>query len=101
MSKKVEWTIKAKTSLDQYCAIIEEYSSVNAKKVRREIVLASKGLSKNPYLYQIDEYYPDNPGNIRRFFKWSYKIVYQVKEAKVTILEVYHTSRNPSDVGVN
>ena len=98
MSKKVEWTIKAKASLDQYCAIIEENSSVNAKKVRREIVLTSKDLSKNPYLYQIDEYYPDNPGNIRRFFKWSYKIVYQVKEEKVIILEVYHTSRNPSDI---
>ena len=39
MSKRVEWTIKAKASLDQYCAIIEENSSANAKKVRREIVL--------------------------------------------------------------
>lgn len=95
MNKKVEWTTRAKYSLDHYCSIIEEHSALNSRKVRKEIVLTSKKLSKNPYLYQLDEYYPDNPGNIRRFFRWNYRIVYQVKEEKVVILEVYHTSISP------
>ncbi|MCK5369832.1 MAG: type II toxin-antitoxin system RelE/ParE family toxin [Cyclobacteriaceae bacterium] len=95
MSKKVVWTTGARASLDHYCDIIAKDSASNAKKVRKEIILTSKMLSKKPYLYQLDEYYLDNPGNIRRFFKWSYKVVYQVMEEKVVVLEVYHTSTSP------
>ena len=95
MSKKVEWALRAKTSLDHYCSLIAKDSPTSAIKVREEIVLTSKKLSINPYLYQLDEYYLDNPGNIRRYFKWSYRVVYQVLEEKVIILEIYHTSSNP------
>ena len=95
MNKKVVWTTRARASLDCYCDIIAEDSASNAKKVKREIVLTSKKLAKTPYLYQLDEYYLDNPGNIRRFFKWSYKVVYQVTEERVVVLEVYHTSTSP------
>ena len=95
MSKKVVWTTRASASLDCYCDIIAEDSSSIAKKVRKEIILTTKKLSKNPFLYQLDEYYLDNPGNIRRFFKWSYKVVYQVTEQRVVVLEVYHTSTSP------
>ena len=96
MSKKVEWTNRAKASLDYFCDIIGKDSLSNARKVRKEIVLVSKKLSKNPYLFQIDEYYPDNPGNIRRYFKWSYRIVYQVSDEKITVLNVYHTGTDPN-----
>ncbi|MCV9388499.1 type II toxin-antitoxin system RelE/ParE family toxin [Reichenbachiella ulvae] len=96
MSKTVEWTIRAKKSLDYYCSLISEDSPQNARKVRQEIIKATKQLSSNPYMYQIDEYYPDNSGNIRRFFRWSYRVVYHIQTHKVVILEVYHTSRKPS-----
>jgi len=96
VNKKVEWTIKAQDSLDYYCSIIHKNFPSNAKKVRKETILTSKKLSKNPNLFQLDEYYPDNPGNIRRFFKWSYRIIYKVGEKKVVVLEVYHTSTDSS-----
>jgi plasmid stabilization system protein ParE len=96
VSKKVEWTNKAKASLDHYCSVIDENSPSHANKVRREIVLTSRKLSKNPYLYQVDEYYPENPGNIRRFFRWSYRIVYQVLEERIVVLNIYHTSSSTS-----
>jgi len=95
VSKKVEWTERANNSLNYYCEKIAEDSVSNSKKVRKEIILTSKKLSKNPELFQIDEYYPDNPGNIRRYYKWSYRVVYQVKDEKVIILNVYHTSTDP------
>lgn len=95
MIKKVEWTQRAKDALDHYCNRIAQDSPTNAKKVRKEIVWASKMLSENPSLFQLDEYYPQNSGNIRRFFKWSYRIVYQVTDDKVIILNVYHTSSQP------
>ena len=98
MSRKVEWTKRASASLDYYCDNIAEESLSSAKKVRREIVLTAKTLSKNATLYQLDEYYPDNEGDIRRFFRWDYRIVYQVREEKVVILNVYHTSRHPDKI---
>ena len=98
MRKKVVWTKKASTSLDHYCGVIADESPSSAKKVRREIVLTAKSLSKNPELYQLDEYYPDNPGDIRRFFRWNYRVVYQVREEEVLILNIYHTSRQPNRI---
>lgn len=95
MNKKVFWTQRAKGSLDYYCDRIAQDSITNAKKVKKEIILTSKKLSKNPDLFQLDEYYPDNPGDIRRYFKWSYRIVYRVMDDKVTVLNVYHTSIHP------
>ncbi|MDP4680139.1 MAG: type II toxin-antitoxin system RelE/ParE family toxin [Cyclobacteriaceae bacterium] len=99
MIKKIEWTTRAKASLDYYCSIIAKDSPTNAQKVRKEIVLTSKKLLMNPYLYQVDEYYPNNTGNIRRFFKWSYRIVYQIQEEKVVVLNVYHTRTSPNQKG--
>lgn len=96
MKLKVEWTERAKSSLEYYCSIIEVASPSSAKRVKKEIILTSKSLSQNPYLYQVDEYYPDNSGTIRRFFRWNYRVVYQVLEEKVIVLEVYHTRSSPS-----
>ncbi len=65
------------------------------KKVKTELINATKNLNSNPEKYQLDEYYPNNPGNIRRFFRWSYRIVYQVNEETIDILNVLHTSQEP------
>jgi len=96
VNKKVEWTKRAKSSLDYYCSFIEEDSPSSARRVKREIIQTSKKLANNPYLYQVDEYYPDNTGDIRRFIRWSYRVVYQVQEHRIVVLQVYHTRTNPS-----
>lgn len=96
MSKKVVWTTKAKDSLKTHCQYIAEDSPSAAKKVKREIVLTTKALSYTPNLFQLDEYYPNNAGDIRRFFRWNYRVVYQVRENEVVILNVYHTSVHPN-----
>ncbi|MEQ8713757.1 MAG: type II toxin-antitoxin system RelE/ParE family toxin [Cyclobacteriaceae bacterium] len=98
MSKKVKWTQRAKASLNTYCAHIAADSPSSAERVRQTITTTSRLLSQNPNLFQLDEYYPDNPGNIRRFFKWSYKVVYLVEEDEVIILEIYHTSQFPKKI---
>lgn len=94
--KKVEWSKTARKSLDKYCDYLAEESEAAAKKVRKELVLSAKKLCENPELYQLDEYYPENPGTIRRFFRWQYRVVYQVREKKVIILDVIHTSKKPN-----
>ncbi len=68
-----------------------------ADSVRREIIRSTKELVINPDKHQLDEYYPSNPGNIRRFFRWSYRIIFQVHEDHIAILNVIHTSQEPNN----
>ena len=93
---KVFWSKEAKKSLDNYCAFIGSESTKASKKVRKEIVSATKILSDNPYVYQIDEYYSNNNGDVRRFFRWQYRVVYQVQADRVLIINIYHTKKQPS-----
>ncbi len=57
---------------------------------------AVKALPAHPKQYQIDEYYPKESGEIRRFFKWSYRIVYEIREDTIDVLNIIHTSQEPS-----
>ena len=95
MSKKVIWSERAILSLKAHHDYIKQDSVAAAKRVKSEIIKASKNLSEYPEKYQLDEYYPNNPGNIRRFFRWSYRIVYQIKDEHIAILNVLHTSQEP------
>lgn len=96
---KVIWSTKASQSLEYYYKKIKKDSLTNANKVRDEIFKTTKILPNTPYCFQLDEYYPNNPGNIRRFFKWSYRIVYEVNEETIDILNVYHTRRSTDKIG--
>jgi len=64
--------------------------------VKHEIVHSSRALSTLAEKYQIDEFVPNNPGNIRRYFKWSFRIVYEIFDDAVLILNVLHTSQEPT-----
>lgn len=66
-----------------------------ADKVKQEIIRANKDLVFEPEKYQLDEYYPNNPGNIRRFFRWSYRIIFQIQNNQIAILNVIHSSQEP------
>jgi plasmid stabilization system protein ParE len=94
--RKVIWSERAKLSLKAHHNYIKQDSTAAAKRVKSEIIKASKDLSLYPEKFQVDEYYPNNPGNIRRFFKWSYRIVYEIQEGHISILNVLHTSEEPN-----
>ncbi len=98
MSRKVVWTKSARASLDAYREYIAQDAPEASKKVKANILKTARKLATNPYLYQVDEYYPHNDGSIRRFFRWRYRVVYQVKEQEVVILNVYHTSIYPRQI---
>lgn len=98
--KEVIWSDSARESLKKkHYDYIKKDSVPAAQKVISEIINASKNLNNHPDKYQLDEYYPNNPGNIRRFFRWSYRIVFQVNEHTIDILNVLHTSQEPTKKG--
>lgn len=94
--KTVLWTERASQSLDFFCGYIEKDSPVAARRVKKEIILTAKQLAVNPEMYQLDEVFAEKR-NIRRFFRWSYKVVYQVYETEVVILDVFHTSASSEE----
>ncbi len=93
--KKIVWSNQAKQSLKEHYNHIKKESVPAAKKVREKIIEDSKSLVLNPEKSQADEYYPNNSGNIRRYFKWSYRIIYEVNEKTIDILNIIHTSQEP------
>ncbi|WP_343033933.1 type II toxin-antitoxin system RelE/ParE family toxin [Fulvivirga kasyanovii] len=93
------WSLKASESLEQIYKHIREESSTAAEKVRSEIFKTTKSLPSHPYRYQPDEYYPENEGNIRRFFRWSYRIIYEVNDDSIDIINIVHTSEHPDKLG--
>lgn len=93
--RKIIWTNAAVEALDEFCEYIHRESPSAARRVKKEIVLTAKKLATHPEMYQLDEFFAEHK-NIRRFFRWSYRIVYQVLETEVVILGVFHSS-SPSD----
>lgn len=70
---------------------------MTAKRVRREIISTAGKLATHPEMFQVDEIMGDPDLNIRRFFRWNYRVIYQVLEKEVVILNVFHTRTNLSE----
>ncbi len=94
----VRWTDKANQSFEDICKNIKQHSPSAALRVRSEIFKSIKSLPLHPEKYQIDEYYPHNPRTIRRFFRWSYRIIYEINEETIDILNVIQTSQDTDKI---
>lgn len=96
---KIIWDDEAKRSLRNIYNYIKRRESVDvAKKVRNEIVSQAKTLNDFPEKFEREHHLEDEPGNFRYKVIWSYKIIYEVTKEAIYILDVFHTSRNPSNI---
>ncbi len=96
---KVVWEDAAKASLRRACNYIKKRESQEqAAKVRTEIRELAKSLGFMPHKYTRDPFMEKETGDIRYKVIWSYRLVYEVTEEYVIILDVIHTSRNPENM---
>ena len=51
-----------------------------------------------PERFSVEPYLAHKGNEFRSVTKWSYKIVYRIKEHEVRILEIIHTGRNTSAI---
>ena len=93
---KVIWSNTAINSLQEQYEYIKLSSPSADEKVKNEIIRAAEELRMFPNKYQFDEYYPNEEKNVRRFFRWRYRIVYQVDNDLIVILNVIHASQEPN-----
>ena len=96
---KIIWDDEAKYALKSiYRYIKKRESGERAKIVRDEIVTSVKNINVFPEKFVEDPYLKDEIGNFRFKVIWSYKIIYEVTSKAVLILDIFHTSRNPSSI---
>ena len=96
---KIIWDHEAKYSLHNIYNYIKKKKSVSvAGKVRNRIVSSVKSLSDFAEKFEAEPVLSDEPGNYRYKVIWSYKIIYEVTKEALHIVDIFHTSRNPSDI---
>lgn len=94
---KVIWDDEAKRSLRSIYDYLKSKESIQvAKKVRDEITAQAKELVIFPEKFEKEPVLKDEPGNYRYKVVCSYKIIYEVTTEAIYILDIFHTSRNPS-----
>ncbi len=94
----IRWDRLAKNNLDDIYAFIAEDSIAAARKVKKELIKLAHSLNDFPEKFSIEEYLVDEPENFRSVSKWSYKIIYEVTEEYIIIIDVFHTSQHPSKI---
>ncbi|MFY0602266.1 MAG: type II toxin-antitoxin system RelE/ParE family toxin [Cyclobacteriaceae bacterium] len=95
---KVTWDSYAKESLKSIVQHIKDDSPPAAQKVKIELLKLAQSLNNKPNRFSKEFYLEDKEGNYRSVSKWSYKIIYKVKEDEVYILDVFHTRKDPSEI---
>jgi plasmid stabilization system protein ParE len=96
---KVIWDKQARTSLRRIYTYIKKLESEEqATKVKNEIKDLGKSLGFMPHKYAKDPLAENKTDNIRYKVIWSYRLIYEVTEEAVSILDIVHTSRNPENI---
>ena len=94
----IRWDKFAKQSLDDIYMFIAKDSLAAARRVKMELVKLAHSLNDFPKNFSIEEYLADEEENFRSVSKWSYKIIYEVTEDCIIIIDVFHTSQRPSQI---
>lgn len=93
--RKVVWSEKAIKALKAHYDWIALDSKSAANRVKKEQMQAVNDLPSLAEKYQLDEFYLNNKGDVRRFFRWSYRVVYRVSDDSIEVLNIMHTSQEP------
>ncbi|MFK7832914.1 MAG: type II toxin-antitoxin system RelE/ParE family toxin [Winogradskyella sp.] len=94
---KIVWRKLALKQLKEAYDYIKEDSLKSAKKVQKDIFLATENLKHNSKIHPLDKYRKNNDGTIRAFEVHSYRIAYQTTTSEIRILRIRHTKREPLD----
>lgn len=94
----IRWDRQAKENLDQIYTYISKDSITAARKVKKELVKLVQSLNDFPEKFSVEPYLADEPENYRSVSKWSYKIIYEITEEYIIVVDVFHTSQHPSKI---
>lgn len=90
----VTWTARARADLKAIHDYIAKDSTLNAKRVVREMHRKAAGLAETPHLGRVVPEL-DDP-DIREIPAYSWRLIYQLREHRVFVLTVIHKRRQPA-----
>jgi plasmid stabilization system protein ParE len=88
----------AKESLDNIYEYILQDSLLNARKVKKELIKLVGSLNDFPKKYSKEEFLLELSENFRSVSKWSYKVIYEITNESIIIVDIFHTSQRPSKI---
>ena len=97
VGKKVVWDELARAALRVAYNYIRQDSPMQAEKVKREIMAASKQLLDHPEMHPPDKHRKDKDARFRAFEKNSYRISYFIAEDTIRILRLRHVKQEPKE----
>lgn len=97
----IRWGRLAKMNLDRIYDYIANDSVSVARKVKKELINLAHSLNVFPEKFSVEEYLADEQENYRSVSKWSYKIIYEVTDDSIIIVDIFHTSQNPSKINTD
>ncbi len=92
---QIAWSLHAKNSLDKIYEYIKEESPQNAQKVKRKIIELVSSLIVFPEKYVREQFLDQQKGDFRFAVIWSYKIIYEITDDIIIILDIFHAAQNP------
>lgn len=90
------WDDEAKQSLKEIIQFIAKDSPAGATHVKKTLLKLSRTLGRFPNKFKEEPLLEDLTGNYRSVSKWNWKIVYEVTNSKVVILQILDTRQDPS-----
>ncbi len=92
MARRVAWSPRALADLEAIAEYIANDSAAYAKAVVKRITDQTRSLSRFPHLgRKVPEF--DNE-SIRELLAYSYRVIYRVERAEVTIAAIVHGKRD-------
>ena len=92
------WDRLAKESLDDIYKYILRDSPQNARKVKKELIELVSSLNDFPEKYSKEEFLVEITGNFRSISKWTYKVIYEITNKAIIIVDIFHTSQHPAQI---
>lgn len=95
----VLWDKKAEENLkDIYRYILENDAEEAAFNVWDRLIELAGTLGNNPQKFPIEPYLENEAEEYRSVAQWSYKLIYEVTDTSVIIVDVFHTSQHPKKI---
>ena len=93
---QIIWDSKANIDLTENIKYIAKKSPQNALMVLDTLLELPNSLIKFPYSYPIEPFYNDE--NVRFITKWSFKMVYYIREDTIYIMRIFNTNMLPNRI---
>ena len=93
---QIIWDSKANIDLTENIKYIAKKSPQNALMVLDTLLELPNSLIKLPYSYPIEPFYNDE--NVRFITKWSFKMVYYIREDTIYIMRIFNTNMLPKRI---